>query len=75
MGIRIGEAETGWVKEFIRFPWANPNILPGNGAEFVTVDIDGNIYGGEPVPSPTLMTGLSGSTCGSGHEGAKKPYL
>ena len=54
MGIRIGEAETGWVKEFIRFPWANPNILPGNGAEFVTVDIDGNIYGGEPVPNPHI---------------------
>ena len=52
IGIRIGEYETGWVKEFIRFPWANPNIIPGNGAEFVTVDMDGNIYGGEPIPPP-----------------------
>ncbi len=52
MGIRIGEVETGWVKEFIRFPWANPHILPGNGAEFVTVDSEGNLYGGEPVPNP-----------------------
>ena len=54
MGIRIGEYETGWVQEFIRFPWANPNILPGNGAEFVTVDSAGNIYGGEPVPNPHI---------------------
>tara|TARA_Y100000589_G_scaffold314746_1_gene337437 strand:+ start:846 stop:1916 length:1071 start_codon:yes stop_codon:yes gene_type:complete len=54
MGIRIGEYETGWVKEFIRFPWANPNIIPGNGAEFVTVDLEGNLYGGEPVPGPHL---------------------
>ena len=52
MGIRIGEVETGWVKEFIRFPWADPNILPGNGAEFVAVDSEGNLYGGEPVPNP-----------------------
>lgn len=50
--IRIGEYETGWVKEFIRFPWANPNTLPGNGAEFVTVDSKDNLYGGEPVPNP-----------------------
>ena len=54
MGIRIGEVETGWVKEFIRFPWANPHILPGNGAEFVAVDSEGNLYGGEPVPNPHL---------------------
>ena len=54
MGIRIGEAETGWVKEFIRFPWANPYILSDNGAEFVTVDIDGNIYGGESAPNPHI---------------------
>ena len=54
MGIRIGEVETGWVNEFIRFPWANPNILPGNGAEFVAVDREGNIFGGEPVPNPHI---------------------
>ena len=54
IGIRIGEIETGWVTEFIRFPWANPHIIPGNGAEFVAVDREGNIYGGEPVPLPHL---------------------
>ena len=54
MGIRIGEVETGWVKEFIRFPWANPHILPGNGAEFVAVDREGNLFGGEPVPHPHI---------------------
>ncbi len=48
------EIETGWVTEFIRFPWANPHIIPGNGAEFVAVDREGNIYGGEPVPLPHL---------------------
>ena len=50
MGIRIGEIETGWVTEFIRFPWADPRDPAGNGAEFVTVDRDGNMYGGEPRP-------------------------
>ena len=50
MGIRIGEVETGWVTEFIRFPWADPRVTSGNGAEFVAVDRDGNMYGGEPTP-------------------------
>ena len=50
MGIRIGEIETGWVTEFIRFPWADPRSTAGNGAEFVAVDRDGNMYGGEPRP-------------------------
>ena len=50
MGIRIGEIETGWVTEFIRFPWADPRSTSGNGAEFVAVDRDGNMYGGEPTP-------------------------
>jgi DNA-binding beta-propeller fold protein YncE len=50
MGIRIGEISTGWVRDFILYPWGNPNITLGTGAEFVTVDRDGNIYGGEPVP-------------------------
>jgi hypothetical protein len=50
IGIRIGEIKTGWVREFIPFPWANPNITRGTGAEFVTVDRQGNIYGGEPSP-------------------------
>lgn len=50
MGIRIGEIETGWVTEFIRFPWADPRDTSGNGAEFVAVDSEGNMYGGEPRP-------------------------
>ncbi|MDE0082503.1 MAG: peptidyl-alpha-hydroxyglycine alpha-amidating lyase family protein [Gammaproteobacteria bacterium] len=50
MGIRIGEIETGWVTEFIRFPWADPRDASGNGAEFVAVDSEGNMYGGEPRP-------------------------
>ncbi len=50
MGIRIGEIETGWVTEFIRFPWADPRDPSGNGAEFVAVDSEGNMYGGEPRP-------------------------
>ena len=50
MGIRIGEIATGWVTEFIRFPWADPRDAAGNGAEFVTVDSEGNMYGGEPRP-------------------------
>lgn len=49
MGIRIGEIDTGWVHELIVFPWGNPNLTLGTGAEFVTVDRNGNIYGGEPV--------------------------
>jgi hypothetical protein len=50
MGIRIGEAATGWVKEFILYPWGDPRDPTGNGAEFAAVDADGNIYGGEPRP-------------------------
>ena len=51
LGIRIGEVETGWVTDFIPFMWGDPNWTAyGNGAEFVTVDSDGNIYGGEPRP-------------------------
>lgn len=50
MGIRIGEARTGWVTEFISFPWGDPRETRGHGAEFVAVDADGNIYGGEPRP-------------------------
>ena len=48
MGIRIGDARTGWVHTFIQFPWGDPRDTAGNGAEFVAVDRDGNIYGGEP---------------------------
>jgi len=50
IGIRIGEAKTGWVHTFIQFPWGDPRETAGNGAEFVAVDRDGNIYGGEPRP-------------------------
>jgi len=50
MGIRIGDAETGWVDEFILYPWGDPRDPAGNGAEFVAADRDGNLYGGEPRP-------------------------
>jgi DNA-binding beta-propeller fold protein YncE len=50
MGIRIGDAKTGSVKEFILYPWGDPRRTAGDGAEFVAVDRDGNIYGGEPNP-------------------------
>ncbi len=49
-GIRIGDAKSGWVHWFIQFPWGDPRTTVGNGAEFVAVDRDGNIYGGEPAP-------------------------
>ena len=49
-GIRIGDAKTGWMTAFIQFPWGDPRTTAGNGAEFVAVDRDGNIYGGEPAP-------------------------
>jgi len=48
MGIRIGEAKTGWVHNFIRFPWGDPRSTAGSGAEFVAADRDGNLYAGEP---------------------------
>jgi DNA-binding beta-propeller fold protein YncE len=50
MGIRIGDARTGWVSEFVLYPWGDPREIAGNGAEFVAVDRDGNMYGGEPRP-------------------------
>jgi hypothetical protein len=50
MGIRIGDAQTGWVNEFILYPWGDPRSPAGNGAEFVAVDREGNLYGGEPRP-------------------------
>ena len=49
-GIRIGDAKSGWVHAFIQFPWGDPRTTAGNGAEFVAVDREGNIYGGEPAP-------------------------
>jgi DNA-binding beta-propeller fold protein YncE len=48
MGIRIGDARTGWVTAFIPNPWGDPRVKEGTGAEFVAVDRDGNLYGGEP---------------------------
>ena len=48
MGIRIGDARTGWVTAFILYPWGDPREIEGTGAEFVAVDREGNIYGGEP---------------------------
>ena len=48
MGIRIGDAHTGWVDYFILLPTGDPRNPKGNGAEFVAVDKYGNLYGGEP---------------------------
>jgi hypothetical protein len=50
MGIRIGDAATGWVNAFVLYPWGDPNVIEGNGAEFVAVDSNGNLYAGEPKP-------------------------
>jgi DNA-binding beta-propeller fold protein YncE len=50
MGIRIGDAATGWVDEFILYQWGDPRSPAGNGAEFVAADAAGNLYGGEPRP-------------------------
>ena len=50
MGIRIGDARTGWVTAFVLYPWGDPRNTQGNGAEFVAVDRHGNLYGGEPRP-------------------------
>jgi len=49
-GIRIGDAKTGWMNAFIMYPWGDPRQTAGDGAEFVAVDRDGNIYAGEPRP-------------------------
>jgi glucose/arabinose dehydrogenase len=48
MGIRIGDAESGWVRYFVMLPAGDPRSTRGNGAEFVAVDREGNMYGGEP---------------------------
>jgi len=50
MGIRIGEAELGWVYYFIPLPTGDPRVQRTNGAEFVAVDNEGSIYSGEPDP-------------------------
>ena len=38
------------INAFILFPWGDPRQTAGNGAEFVAVDRDGNIFGGEVTP-------------------------
>ncbi|MCZ6674133.1 MAG: peptidyl-alpha-hydroxyglycine alpha-amidating lyase family protein [Verrucomicrobia bacterium] len=48
MGIRIGDAASGWVNYFVLLPGGDPRSTRGNGAEFVAVDSEGNMYGGEP---------------------------
>ncbi len=50
MGIRIGDANMGWVDEFVLYAPGDPYVIRGIGAEFVAVDAAGNMYGGEPVP-------------------------
>ncbi len=50
MGIRIGNALSGWVNAFILYPWGDPRDIRGNGAEFVAVDREGNLYAAEPRP-------------------------
>jgi DNA-binding beta-propeller fold protein YncE len=50
MGIRIGDANEGWVDYFVQLPYGDERSTIGNGAEFVAVDADGNMYGGEPAP-------------------------
>lgn len=50
MGIRVGDAQLGWVHYFIQLPGGDPRSTTGNGAEFVAVDAAGNMYGGEPAP-------------------------
>ncbi|MCB1672923.1 MAG: peptidyl-alpha-hydroxyglycine alpha-amidating lyase family protein [Gammaproteobacteria bacterium] len=50
MGIRIGDAEQGWVHYFVQLPYGDERSTTGNGAEFVAVDAAGNMYGGEPAP-------------------------
>ena len=50
MGIRIGDARTGWVTACILYPWGDPRVIEGTGAEYVAVDREGNLYGGEPRP-------------------------
>lgn len=50
MGIRIGDAHKGSVNEFVLYPWADPRKTQGDGAEFVAVDAEGNLFAGEPFP-------------------------
>jgi len=42
-GIRIGDAATGWVTEFI----PDYEVPTGSGIEFLATDAEGNIYAGQ----------------------------
>jgi len=48
MGIRIGDAKTGWVHYFVLLLTGDPRRTASDGAEYVVVDRNGNMYGGEP---------------------------
>jgi hypothetical protein len=49
-GIRIGDAQNGWVKHFILDQGGYPGSRTGSGPEFGTVDKFGNVFAGEPRP-------------------------
>ena len=49
-GIRVGDAQNGWVRYFILDQGGNPNVGTGSGPEFGTADKFGNIFAGEPRP-------------------------
>ena len=49
-GIRIGDARTGFVTAFILDQGGDPRTQTGSGPEFVAVDKNGNVFGGEPRP-------------------------
>jgi len=49
-GIRIGDAQKGWVRNFILDPGGDPRTQTGSGPEFGAVDKYGNVFAGEPRP-------------------------
>jgi DNA-binding beta-propeller fold protein YncE len=53
-GIRIGSVRDGWVTAFIPDPEPHPEDYITSGAEGVTADAMGNVYGGE-VTNRTLV--------------------
>jgi len=48
MGIRIGDARSGWIEKFVRYPWGDPRLTRTAGAESVAADRNGNLYASEP---------------------------
>lgn len=50
LGIRIGDAQNGWVEYYVPLSGGDPRKAGTQGAEFVAVDKYGNMYGGEPRP-------------------------